>query len=222
MYRDSVSSLNPKGVAFANVLSFHPPRRVKDFSGPQLVVLFFVLALIAFIPVITHPLPPLEDYANHLARMHVIATIQRDRDLARFYEIDWQIVPNLMMDLVVPVLARFMNIYLAGQLFTVAALLLIVSGTLALNRALFGHWSVLPLIAFPLLYNYVFLVGVMNYQFGMGLALWALACWISLRRKTFSFASRFRRCGSSYFFSAICLWSGCMVSVCLPMSFGGR
>jgi len=40
---------------------------------------------------------------------------------------------------------------------------------------------VLPLVAFPLLYNYVFLVGVMNYQFGMGLALWTLAAWIQLR-----------------------------------------
>jgi hypothetical protein len=181
MYRDSTLSADPKKIALTEIFSFRPPRRAKDFSGPQLAVLFALLALIAIIPVITHPLPPLEDYANHLARMHVIATINRDHYLARFYEIDWQIVPNLMMDLVVPVLARVMNIYLAGQLFTVAAFLLIVSGTLALNRALFGHWSVLPLIAFPMLYNYVFLVGVMNYQFGMGLALWALASWIGLR-----------------------------------------
>src|SRR3974390_492790 len=88
-----------------------------------------------------------------------------------------------MMDLVVPVLARVMNVYLAGQLFTVSAFLLIVSGTLALNRALYGHWSVLPLIAFPFLYNYVFLVGVMNFQFGMGLTLWALAFWVALRER---------------------------------------
>ena len=52
---------------------------------------------------------------------------------------------------------------------------------LAFNRALFGRWSVLPLIAIPLLYNHVFLVGVMNYLFGIGLAMWALAAWIYLR-----------------------------------------
>jgi hypothetical protein len=184
MYRDSTLSADPKKIALAEIFSFRPPRRAKDFSGWQLAVLFALLALIAIIPVITHPLPPLEDYANHLARMHVIATIGRDPYLARFYEIDWQIVPNLMMDLIVPVLARVMNIYSAGQLFTVTALLLTVSGTLALNRALFGHWSVLPLISFPLLYNYVFLVGVMNYQFGMGLALWALAVWIGLSARS--------------------------------------
>jgi hypothetical protein len=160
-----------------------PLPRSTDFSGPQTAVLFIVFALVTSIPVITHPLPPLTDYVNHLARMHVIATIGNDPDLSRFYEIDWQIIPNLMMDLVIPRLVRFMSVYHAGQVFTVATFLLILSGTLALHRALFGSWSVLPLVAFPLLYNHVFLVGVMNYMFGMGLALWALAAWVALRER---------------------------------------
>jgi hypothetical protein len=160
-----------------------PLRRSTDFSGPQTAVLFVLFALVASIPVITHPLPPLTDYVNHLARMHVLATIGNDPDLTRFYEIDWQIIPNLMMDLVIPRLERFMSVYHAGQAFTVATFVLIVSGTLALNRALFGAWSVLPLVAFPLLYNHVFLVGVMNYVFGIGLALWALAAWVWLRER---------------------------------------
>src|SRR6266704_1470763 len=160
-----------------------PLRRSTDFSGLQTAVLFVVFALVASIPVITHPLPPLADYVNHLARMHVIATIGNDPDLSRFYGIEWQIVPNLMMDLVVPVLDRFMTIYHAGQLFTIATFVIIVSGTLVLNRALFGSWSVLPLVALPLLYNHVFLVGVMNYVFGIGLALWGLAIWVWLRER---------------------------------------
>ena len=64
-----------------------------------------------------------------------------------------------------------MNIYLAGQMFIVGMFALIMSGCLALNRALIGRWSVFPLFAFPLLYNYVFLVGLMNYIFGIGVAL---------------------------------------------------
>ena len=36
----------------------------------------------------------------------------------------------------------------------------IISGTLALNRVLIGRWSLFPLVAIPLLYNYVFLVGL--------------------------------------------------------------
>ena len=67
--------------------------------------------------------------------------------------------------------------------------MLILSGTVALHRQLFGRWSVLPLIAFPLLYNNVFLVGTMNYVFGIGLALWALASWIGLRERNLAAAA---------------------------------
>jgi hypothetical protein len=83
----------------------------------------------------------------------------------------------------VPVLERVMNVFVAGQVFTIACFVLTMSGALTLNRRLFGHWSILPLIAFPLLYNNVFLVGTMNYIFGMGLALWALVAWIWLRER---------------------------------------
>ena len=76
-----------------------------------------------------------------------------------------------------------MNVYTAGQVYTIASFILILSGTVALHRQLFGRWSVLPLIGFPLLYNNVFLVGTMNYVFGIGLALWALASWIWLRER---------------------------------------
>lgn len=154
-----------------------------DFTGVQIAVLFVALTLLVSIPVWTHPLPPLSDYVNHLARMHIIATVRTNADLARFYEIDWQIIPNLAMDLIVPLLGQFTNIYLAGQIFTVGVFALIMSGTLALNRALVGRWSVLPFLALPLLYNYVFLVGLMNYMFGVGLALWAMAVWIWLRER---------------------------------------
>lgn len=164
------------------VLPAHLPlRRVSDFSPGQVGVLFFVLLLLVSIPLWTHPLPPLSDYVNHLARMHVIARGAADPDLSRYYQIQWAIIPNVMMDVIVPPLARMMRVYLAGQVFTFLTFALIVSGMLALHRALFGRWSVVPFIAMPLLYNYVFLVGVMNYIFGIGLTLWALAAWIWLR-----------------------------------------
>jgi hypothetical protein len=160
-----------------------PRLRSHGFSAPQIAVLFAAFTLLISIPIWTHPLPPLSDYVNHLARMHVIATLSKNPQLARFYEIDWQVIPNLTMDLIVPLLARVMNIYLAGQVFIVAMFALIISGVLALNRALIGRWSAFPLFAIPLVYNYVFLVGLMNYIFGIGIALWALAGWVALRER---------------------------------------
>jgi hypothetical protein len=160
-----------------------PRLRQHGFSGPQIAVLFAAFTLLISIPIWTHPLPPLSDYVNHLARMHVIATLSKNPQLARFYEIDWQVIPNLTMDLIVPLLARVMNVYLAGQVFIVGMFALIISGALALNRALIGRWSMFPMFAFPLVYNYVFLVGVMNYIFGIGVALWAMAGWVALRER---------------------------------------
>src|SRR5262247_2485827 len=159
------------------------PQRAVRFSPGQIAVLFMTLAAIASIPILLYPWPPLSDYINHLARMHVIATVGSDPNLALFYQVEWQVIPNLMMDLLVPILQRIMNVYLAGQVYTIMSFVLILSGTLALNRQLYRHWSVLPLIAFPLLYNNVFLVGTMNYLFGIGLSLWALATWVALRER---------------------------------------
>jgi hypothetical protein len=152
-----------------------------DFSGTQIAILFVVLTAITSIPIVMYPWPPLADYMNHLARMYVIAGVGTDADLAHYYEVDWQLIPNLMMDLIVPPLQRFVNVYVAGQLYIALSFVMIMSGTLALNRQLFGRWSVLPLIAFPLLYNKVFLIGTLNYVFGIGLCLWALAVWVQLR-----------------------------------------
>jgi hypothetical protein len=157
--------------------------RTHGFSPPQIAVLSAAFTLLISIPIWTHPLPPLSDYVNHLARMHVIATLSKNSLLAQYYEINWQVVPNLTMDLFVPLLARVMNVYLAGQVFIVGMFALIISGVLALNRVLIGRWSTFPLLAFPLLYNYVFLVGLMNYIFGIGVALWALAGWIAMRER---------------------------------------
>ena len=167
------------------ILADEPPStaRAGHFTNAQIAALFAVLAAIASIPILLYPWPPLGDYINHLSRMHVIATVRSDPDLARFYQIDWQVIPNLMMDLIVPLLQRVMNVYLAGQTYTIMCFVVILSGTMALNRQLYGRWSVLPLIAFPLLYNSVFLVGTMNYLFGIGLSLWALTAWAALRER---------------------------------------
>jgi hypothetical protein len=154
-----------------------------DFSPRIIAVLFVVLSAVAALPVLTHPLPPLQDYVNHLARMHVIGALDTDPLLAKFYELHWAVIPNLVMDLIVPPLARLTDVYAAGEFFLIAIFVVTLSGTVALNRALYGYWSAMPLISFPLLYNGVLLVGVMNYMFGIGVAIWALASWVWLRER---------------------------------------
>src|SRR5436189_1436106 len=134
------SSPSAPAAAQARILSDSEPtsQPAVRFRAGQIAILFIALAAIASIPILLYPWPPLADYINHLSRMHVIATIGSDPDLARFYEIHWQVIPNLMMDLIVPLLERVMNVFVAGQLYTIASFVLILSGTLTLNRRLFG------------------------------------------------------------------------------------
>src|SRR5665647_1294801 len=94
-----------------------PRSRAQGFTGGQIAVLFAAFTLLISIPIWTHPLPPLSDYVNHLSRMQVIATLAKNPKLAEFYEVNWQVIPNLTMDFIVPTLARFMNIYVAGQVY---------------------------------------------------------------------------------------------------------
>src|SRR4051812_6901818 len=85
-----------------------PRLRVSGFNGPQVGILCAALTLIISVPIWTHPLPPLSDYINHLSRMYAIANLPKNPLLANFYQINWQVIPNLVMDLVVPLLARVM------------------------------------------------------------------------------------------------------------------
>ena len=86
------------------------------------LILFAILFTILAIPIFIVKIPAMGDYLNHLARMHVIASIDSDPLLARYYEIKWNLIPNTGMDLVVPFLSRFFDIYLAGKIFVLITL----------------------------------------------------------------------------------------------------
>ncbi len=157
--------------------------RPNGASSALLLTILVAMALVLW-PVAAFPLPPLADYANHLARMHIIATLPQDVMLARYYVVEWQIIPNLAMDLVVPQLAKVLGVYRAGQIFTALTFAVIASGTFVLSRVLAGRWSLVPLFALPFLYNQLLLIGGLNYLLGIGLALWALAAWIALDQRS--------------------------------------
>ena len=85
-------------------------------------MIFLVFLLISIIPLLTHPLPPLEDYANHVSRMHgAWRTTGRTPTSSKYYEIDWEMLPNLMMDLdrAAWIAQLVVNVYLASQIFTI-------------------------------------------------------------------------------------------------------
>lgn len=152
-------------------------------EGPRAVFFLFIgLHAIIQYPIFHNSLPMLSDYPNHLARMHILATAGQSIILNTFYAINWTAVPNLAMDLVVPWLSVIVGINVAGKLFLGLTLLLISSGTMQVHYALHQRRSFWPLTVFLILYNTMFLYGLVNFMFGMGLALWIFSAWVHLRR----------------------------------------
>lgn len=144
-----------------------------------------LLALVAvLVPLFLVPVPPLTDYANHLARMDIIARLPHDPALARFYAIDWALIPNLAIDILVPPLAKLIGIFAAGRLFIALIVITTVSGTWALHNALYhrthGLGGANALVSMALIYNSIFLLGFTNFLLGIGLALWGAALWLHL------------------------------------------
>jgi hypothetical protein len=139
---------------------------------------FAVLLGIVSVPLFSTVLPPLVDYPNHLARLHLIAEGGN-----QFYAVRWAPLPDLAADLVVPALARVMPLAVAGKLFVVLIFALTASGVVWLNRVVTGRWRAWPLLAFALLYNRILLWGFINYLFGVGVALCGLALWLALEER---------------------------------------
>src|SRR6266853_104807 len=65
----------------------------------------FTLSPLAWVSV-----PRLVDYPNHLARMWILLQNGKIPELADNYIVHWRLLPNLAMDLVVPLLAQIMPI----------------------------------------------------------------------------------------------------------------
>ena len=148
-------------------------------AGTALRIWSAVALLMVFVsvPLFSTVLPPLFDYPNHLARMHLLAEGGN-----AFYEVHWAALPNLAQDLIVPPLARVLPLEFASGLFLAMIFAVIAGGTVWLNRVATGAWRLWPLLCFLLLYNRVFLWGFVNYLFGVGIALAGTALWLALER----------------------------------------
>jgi hypothetical protein len=131
--------------------------------------------MLSAVPVFSTVLPPLVDYPNHLARMHLLA-----EGGDAFYSVRWAALPNLAEDLIVPPLARLMPLDVAAKLFLIMIFALMAGGSIWLNRIAAGGWRLWPLIGFLFLYNRILLWGFLNYLFGIGVALVGAALWLRL------------------------------------------
>jgi hypothetical protein len=150
--------------------------------GRAIAGAFLLLSILALLPIALVRLPPILDYPNHLARMHILSALPGSPALARWYQTAWAPIPNLALDVIVPWVARLMPVEIAMRLSLAAILIALAGGCVVLHRVAFARWSVFPLAGFLLLYNRMLLWGFLNYLAGLALMLWALAAWIALKK----------------------------------------
>ena len=144
------------------------------------------LVLIALVSIATAPTwltsaPAALDYANHLARAHLLY-----RDLVGaahpYYEVAWKIYPNLAMDIVVPRLGRWIGVDEALHVFLFVSQLIIFSGAVALEKIAKGKIEFAPFVAAITMHAIPFELGFLNFQFGLGVVLWCLAAQLATSR----------------------------------------
>ena len=152
----------------------------------QRILLFCCAFSIILVPLFLCSPLPLVDYTNHLARMHILVNINASEYLSSYYKMEWSALPNLAMDLIVPILANAVTVETATLLFAILTLFTMASGVIAANWALFGNKSLFPFLVFLFLFNKYFLLGVLNFLFSVGLAFWIFAAWVRFRDRPIS------------------------------------
>ena len=143
------------------------------------IVVFALLAAASFLPVLLTPIPAMVDYPNHLARMYILSQ-NGTPDANLYYEVAWAFYPNLAMDLLIPPTARLISVEPATRLFLLLSQFLIVGGALVLERVVKGRVHLAGFAALMVLYCLPFTWGFVNFEFGLGVALWCIAVYLML------------------------------------------
>src|SRR4051812_4104870 len=151
-------------------------------SGRRGLILVGLLFAASVAPLLSVEVPAMIDYVNHLARMHLLVDTAGGHSNPA-YQIDWHLFPNLGIDIIVPVLARFVSVETAARIFLLASQALLVSGAIALEVEIRGRHQLSGFAGLIALYSLPFLWGLMNFEFGCGIALWAIVFWIHFRKE---------------------------------------
>jgi len=155
-------------------------------DGPAAANGFYWAALMAvaialLLPILAVQHPPLVDYPNHLARAWILRQYGDTPGFRQNYELHLAPIPNLALDLLVPLLLRWFGVLAAGRIFLALTVILFIAGCHLLGKAVHGRptWLALPCAFF--VYSVEFLWGFMNFVLGMALFLICIALWLRWR-----------------------------------------
>lgn len=145
-------------------------------------IIFAILFCIALAPVLLVDIPAMVDYPNHLARMFILSR-SGTSSANPYYQTAWALYPNLAMDIAIPQFARAIGVEAATRLFLLLSQILIISGAMMLERVTKGRVQIAGFVALMFLYCLPFTWGFVNFEFGIGLAVWGVAIYLMVQER---------------------------------------
>ncbi|MBV8525180.1 MAG: hypothetical protein JOY71_24175 [Acetobacteraceae bacterium] len=148
------------------------------------VAVGLVIAVGAALPLLVSVPAPLQDWPNHLGRVHILDELLRGvGPWGTFYEFNSFLIPNVALDFGVLALLRCgMSLAVAGALFLLATYALFVTGFTRMSSSFGASHPGTPMLAALLFYNSALFYGLLNYLAGLGLLFWGIALWIRAKR----------------------------------------
>jgi hypothetical protein len=150
-------------------------------SAANAIVDLFIAAF-CILPLLLTAHLPLVDLPNHLARQVIIRDLPNSPYLQQFYQVQWDLVPNIGLEIFLLGARTFVSIDLAVRLFCIVTILMLFYGTRLVNREFSEGRSRLYRIAPLLCYGGPFQYGFLSFCFGIGFALLAFGAYLRLRR----------------------------------------
>lgn len=141
------------------------------------------LVLLAAVPLLYPPIPPLIDLPAHMGRYAVQLEVERSPALQQWFGFEWKLIGNLGVDLLVEVLAPILGLDRAVKLIVLLIPMLTVAGFLWTAKEIHGRLPATAPLAVPLAYAYPFHFGFVNYCLAMGIAFTGYALALRLTRQ---------------------------------------
>jgi len=147
-----------------------------------LIASLMLLATLA--PFAIYEYPAIQDYPNHLARLHLLHGQVPD-GWQSFWAINDHLIPNLALDIICGWLIELgASPNHALRIFCALTYVSLVSGVIAIGAATQRKPPWIALWTFPLGLGLYFLYGLLNYFFSIGLGLWLVALWIWVHERS--------------------------------------
>lgn len=149
----------------------------------QFFALFAFVLCVLLIPIFGHRYISINDLINHISRVWLLLHLGGGSSVSAFYRVSWAAVPNIAIDVFGYVMGRFLPLGLVAKSFVAVVFFLNLTGVAHLHHVAHRRWSIWPLIAAPLMFSRILLAGLVNFLFGIGLTLHAIAFWIGLKHR---------------------------------------